>query len=428
MERTAILGSSKHFPINIVNLDKRMEKWLIEAEKRIFSIAAGNRVGELAPEIMKIGFAKLLYAATEMGADIEQSKPYVFFAPDGTISYNELRTKRGYTYGNIIKAGFDGLMGAHNSMPNGCGFSLYELKGWEDNDEKLISDLKEIKSHITKEQAEELGKGNHFIVVYRVLDPITGEDTGKRFALLHCSGHDLSKKPVYNPDWLKDDDGYNKVKTPHGDIWLFEGDAKIKYLEEFRKLDKHNKEGRHQVMVDLFDENSFELLSTITHQGLSEDGMYHYLGIQKSEKLIPVAFNAIEGSLIMKTKNNLSKKFINCWGEQGDRALELGYIKEFTQLNFTPHGGGYEFRYKIDKCTIELNNEGIKELRIKLKDNNDNAIKLHETYFKPMREYMTYRRKMSIMAEVFKADLGTHVYDLQPLFQIHPDVSVPGGR
>ena len=297
------------FPVVLKNIDEKMEKWLKEAQKRIFSIAAGDRVSFIASAIVQVGFGKILYAANELGVDIEKSKPYIFFAPDGTCSYNEIRIKRGFTYGCIFKADFEGLIGTNNSMPNGCGYSLYELKDWND-DETLIRTLNRIKQNITEEQAKELGKGNHFIAVYKVLDAISGEDTERRMVLLHCSGHDLSKKPLYFFDWLEETDGCHKVKTPHGDIYLLESEAKKRYIKEFEKLDKYNKEARVNVMKELFKNSSYELVSSITHQGLYNNGSYHFLGIQKSEKLIPIAFNAEEGGIAVKTKKNLSKDLL----------------------------------------------------------------------------------------------------------------------
>ncbi|MHA1304526.1 MAG: hypothetical protein ACTSQE_10135 [Candidatus Heimdallarchaeaceae archaeon] len=425
-KNTAISGDSNSFPIKINNLDERLVKWVNEAEQRIFSIAAGDRIAKIAPAIVKIGFSKILYAANELGVDIDQSSPYILFAPDGTCTYNAERIRRCFTYGCILKAEFDGLMGSHNSMPNGCGYSLFELKEWSD-DETLLEYLHGIKQDITEDQAKQLGKGNHFIAVYRVLDSVSGEDTERRFVLLHCSGHEVSKKPLYDPSWLKGEDGYNAVETPHGVVWLFEGDARELYLKEYEKLDKHNSDARLKVMNDLFGESFYELLSSITHQGMSKDGNYHFLGIQKSNNLIPLAFNAEEGGVIINTKDNLSKEFLNKW-EDGERVHELGYTDEFTHLNFTPHGGGYEFKYPVKEFVINLNAKGLHNFSVRLKKPTEPSIKLISSYFKPIREYMVYRRKMPIMKEVFRADLGDHIYDLVPLMQLHPKVSIPGGH
>ena len=414
------------FPIQINNLNSEFEPWMKEAERRIFSLAAGNRIALIAPAIMKIGLGKILYAANELGADIEKNKPFVLFAPDGTCTYNELRISRGFTYGCLIKAEFDGLIATHNAMPNGCGYSLFEFKD-SPTDEELIKQAKIIRKNITDEQAVELGKGNHFVALYTVLDSISGEDTGKRYALLHCSGHDVGKEPLYNVDWLEKESGFNKVMTPHGDIWLLENEAKKLYLEEHEKFENMNINGRNNVMNEFYEEDSFELLMDLTHQGLAENGKYLKLGIHLKDKIVPVAFNAEEGTLLLKTNSNLSKEFLEKWHHYKD-IKELNYEQELQNIDMTPHGSGYEFKYPVKGCSINLDKTGLTDFTIKLQISEDSTIKASATYFKKIRNFMTYRRKLPIMKEVFYANLGEPIYDLKPLIQIHPRESIPGGH
>jgi hypothetical protein len=414
------------FPIRINNSSDEIESWIKEAERRIFSLAAGDRIAKIAPAIMKIGLAKILFAANELGVDIDRSKPFVLFAPDGTCTYNELRIRRGFTYGCLIKAEFDGLIATQNAMPNGCGYSLFVFKD-PPTDEDLIKQAKIIRENLTEEQAVELGKGNHFVALYTVLDSISGEDTGKRYALLHCSGHDVGKEPLYNLEWLEDESGYNRILTPHGEICLLENDAKELYLAEYDKFEKLNIEGRNNVMKEFFDEDSFQLQMDLTHQGLAENGKYLKLGIHLKDKIVPVAFNAEEGTLILKTKPNLKKEFIENWHHFND-IQELNYEQELQNIDMTPHGSGYEFKHPIRGCSINLDKNGLTDFSIQLQIDRNNIKEINATYFKKIRNYMTYRRKLPIMKEVFLADLGEPIYDLKPLIQIHPRESIPGGH
>jgi hypothetical protein len=424
-EEGSLLKNYNHFPIQIENLSPELVPWVKKAERRIFSIAAGERIARIAPEIMKIGFGKILYAVNELGADIDRSKPFVLFAPDGTCTYNELRIRRTFTYGCLIKAEFDGLIATQNAMPNGCGYSLFELKDPPENGE-LINQAKLIRQNITKEQAIELGKGNHFIALYYVLDSVSGEDTGRRFALLHCSGHEVNKEPLYNPDWLEGEDGFNKIQTPHGEIWLLETDAKEKYLLEYERFEKLNIEGRKRVMNEFFESSSFELLMDHTHQGLAENGKYLKLGVHLKENVVPVAFNAEEGTMILKTKPNLSEDFLKRW-KYHETIEELGYEQEFKRIDLTPHGSGYEFKYPISNCSFKLDKNGLADFTIDLILPDSRIERITATYFKQIRNFMTYRRKLPIMKEIFLADLGETVSDLKPLIQIHPRESIPGG-
>ena len=49
------------------------------------------------------------------------------------------------------------------------------------------------------------------------------------------------------------------------------------------------------------------------------------------------------------------------------------------------------------------------------------------TYFREIREFMSYRRKTPIIQEMTRADLADVLYELPALMQIYPLVSIPGG-
>ncbi len=221
--------------------------------------------------------------------------------------------------------------------------------------------------------------------------------------------------------------GYNEIPTPHGEIWMLENEAKKLYLKEYEKFEKMNIDGRNSVMRDFYEEESYELLMDLTHQGLAENGRYLKLGIHLKDKIVPIAFNADEGTIILKTKPNLSKEFLEKWHHYNE-IKELNYEKELLNIDMTPHGSGYEFKYPVKGCTINLDKNGLTDFSIKLQISEENIIQVNATYFKKIRNFMTYRRKLPIMKEVFYADLGEPVYDLKPLIQIHPKESIPGGH
>ncbi|MBY9001272.1 MAG: hypothetical protein KGD64_10180 [Candidatus Heimdallarchaeota archaeon] len=417
----------KPFKIHCSNIQPQFLPWIEEAENRIFSLSAGNRIAPIAEDIMKVGFAKILFAANELGSDIDTCKPFVLFAPDGTCTYNKERFSRGFAYGCLIKAEFDGLIATQNAMPNGCGFSLFELKDFSD-DENLAKDALKISDGITENQALELGRGNHFIAIYHVKDKLSGEDTGRRFVILHCSGHELNKEPLYFQDWLEDVDGYNKIHTPHGSVWLLEKESKRLYLDKFSELEKNNEKGRSDVMKDLFDGMEFELISDLTHQGLEDDGKLLKLGIQTDkDQLLPIAFNPDEGALTIKIKPNLNRDFLDRW-KYAEMSNRFGYNKIFENLDIIPHGAGYEFVKPIRNFSYALNKQGIENFTVEMERSGGIAIKETASSFREIRQYMSYKRKLPIMQKLFEADLGDHIHDLIPLIQIHPKRSIPGGE
>ncbi len=412
------------FPLKITNLSKEMEKYVKEAEKRIFSLGTGNRICPIALKIMQIGFSKILYATNELGADLEKCKPYIVFAPDCTSTFNKIRVRRGFSYGALIKGDFSGMISTNNSMPNSCGYTIAELTT-QKTDVSLKNHLIQKQKEIGKDHLQQLGKGNHFSAVYCVKDSITGEDTMRRIINVHSSGK-LGTQFLYDLSWLSEIEGYHKVNTPHGPIELLEGDAKKVYLEKYDEGDKINADYRFEVLEEILGEGTFRVLEEITHQGLSKDGKFHRLGVQVHDGLIPIAFNSEEGLILAETKPNLSKELLERW-KYKEHVEELGLKEELSQINFSPHGGGYEFRYPVEKFTIHLNRNGISDLEVQLKPKEKPKIQERVTYFRELKEHMCFRRKLPLMREVFRADLIKHIYDLEPLIQIYPLVSIVGG-
>lgn len=412
------------FPLKVTNLSKEMEKWLKEAEKRIFSLGTGNRITPIAVKVMEIGFSKILYAANELGADIEKDRPYIVFAPDCTCTFNKIRIGRGFSYGALIKGEFSGMISTNNSMPNACGYTIAELTT-QKTDVSLKNHLTQKQKEIGKDHLQQLGKGNHFSAVYYVKDSITGEDTMRRMINVHSSGK-LGTKFLYDLSWLSELEGYYKVETPHGSVEFLEGEAKKQYLDKYNEGDKVNADYRFEVLEEILGEGTFKVMEEITHQGLSKDGKYHRLGVQVHEGLIPIAFNSEEGLILVETKPNLNKELLETWKHK-EQVEELGLKEELSQINFSPHGGGYEFLYPVEKFNIHLSKNGIYSFDAELKPAKKPKIQEKVTYFRELKEHMCFRRKLPLMREVFRADLIKHIYDLEPLMQIYPLVSIVGG-
>lgn len=411
------------------SVDPAFSKYMQFAKERIYSLSAGNRIAKLVPFIMRVGFAKILYAANHLGVDIEQHKSFAIFSPDGTCTYNAERLKRGFSYGAIIHSDLNGMISASNSMPNGCGFSIYKITD-DLTDEQRNKLIEKKQKELGEDTLYQLSKGNHFAGLYNVLDPISGEDTLDRYVVVHCSGH-TGTEFLYNPEtWLNEEDGFHTVKTPHGKIYLLEGEAKRRYISKAKSGAKTNADNRTEIVEDVFGKENFETLEEITHQGISNDGYTHLLGVQMHQGLQPIAFNAQEGLIAVREKNSLSKEFIESWG-YFPAINSLGLENSLRNLNFTPHGAGYEFKKDVQDFRIFLNNEGISHINLDLLDstetNKSKVQSLTFNSFRNIRDNMTYRRKYSVLKEIFKADLIDHKFDLWPQKAIYPLVSIPGG-
>ncbi|UCG03443.1 MAG: hypothetical protein JSW11_05505, partial [Candidatus Heimdallarchaeota archaeon] len=389
-------------------LDTKFEKWLALAEERLFSVAVGNRVAHIALKIMNIGFAKVLYGVNELGADIETANPFVIFAPDGTCSFNSTRTKRGFAYGAILDMDFDGLLATNNSMPNGCGYSLYELID-PLPDDKLIRLVSTTQKRLGKDQLNQLGKGNHFSAIYYVKDPISGEDTGRRFVVVHCSGH-VGIDFLYYPHlWLNQIEGYHIVQTPHDDVIFLEGEARELYLKNYEYTNQVNANNRDVTMNDIFtDQQEWRLLEKITHQGLRKNGKLHLTGTQIHDGTVPIAFNPEEGLIAAKINPNLRAEFLNTW-EHGQRVKDMGLYNALSSLNFAPHGGGYEFRFPVENFNIQLDPKGINHFQMRFK--GDGA-QVQFKDFRKIRNLMTFRQKTPLIQKLGETHLIKILYHM----------------
>ncbi len=407
---------------HVSGVHPEFQGWLQKAAERTFSVAAGNRMGRIAPKIMEVGYAKILYAANELGVDVDGSKSFVFFAPDGTCSLNLERTRRGFAYGGLFSTTFDGLMATNNSMPNGCGFSVYMLNE-EIDDVDLLNKIKDAQCRLGEEEIKQLGKGNHFAAMYRVKDPVSGEDTLQRYLVVHCSGHVGGELLYYPETWLCEEEGYYLVETPHGSITFLEGEARKRYVEQFRNTEEANSRNRDKTAEDIFYDLDFRRIESITHQGLLGNGEFHLIGTQRHDSMAPIAFNPEEGLVAARNLPNLNSDFLDRW-EHGQRARDLGLEQELKNLNLTPHGGGYESRFPVKSLEITLDNKGIYSFTWQLKERPAMSFPT----FRHIREWLTYRRKWEIMRVVAKTDMAKVIFDLEPLFQVYPVQSIPGGK
>ncbi len=403
------------------NLPSTFKPWIKEARKRIHSIAAGNNASFVARCIMEVGFAKLLFALDQL--ELDWSRAFVLFAPDGTFSMNMERLQRGFTYGAVIHFGTQEYLVTHNAMPNGCGFSIYELDGNKYSDEEILKISKEHQDQL--EDDKKLNVGNHFAGVYRGIDPITKEDSGKRYVVIHCSGH-VGKKKLYHTQWLREYEGFNLIQTPLGPITVLQDDARKEYLKWFEWSNGQNEGNRESYLKTIFGEGSYKTLASVTHQGLFRNGCEIRLGVQESQDILPTAYNAQEGLDMVKGLPNIQHYVFETL-EPFKFLKDAPYQENMRSINIVPHGGGYEFYDEVKSVKIVLNSKGVEKVKIKLSEpttKKNYVIEFQD--FKATRKLLRYRRRAEIMGQVLKYRLAEVIYHLYPLFQIYPPIERQG--
>ncbi len=405
--------------VSYSNVDPAFQKWLAEAANHHFSTAAGSRASIIGEAIMRVGSAKLLYAMNELGLDL--GKYAVIFAPDGTFSMNRVRTRRGFSYGCLMRADFNDYLFLHNAMPNGCGYSLAKVN-YDGNDDELRKLL--LKARETVADDVQLSTGNHFAGVYIATDPFTGEDLQERYVVVHCSGH-VGGEKLYDVSWLSSVPGYQKIPTPHGDVTVLTDEAREKYLQQFEESNNSNEQNRIAYLDKIFGEGNYSLIASLTHQGLMPDGKEHRLGVQKLLGIpVPIAFNPEEGVALVIGKENIHAQYYHRLTTFDSNTSLDSIDKELLRTaNMVPHGAGYEFRDELKSVTVELTNHGIEQFHIEL---NGKGI-VRAANMREIRHLVTYRRKTPIMQQVAKFDLADHFLDLPYFFQIYPEQSIPGG-
>ncbi len=403
------------------NLPSSFKPWIKEARKRIHSIAAGNNASFVARCIMEVGFAKLLYALDTL--ELDWSRAFVLFAPDGTFSMNMERLRRGFTYGAVIHFGTEDYLVTHNAMPNGCGFSIYELKTEKYSDEELVQISKQHQAKL--EDDKKLNVGNHFAGVYRGIDPVTMEDSGRRFVVVHCSGH-VGKGKLYDVQWLSDHDGFHLIPTSLGPVTVLQDDARKEYLRWFEWSNGQNEANRESYLKTIFGEGSYETLASVTHQGLFRNGTEIRLGVQQSQDILPTAYNAQEGLDMVRGLPNIQKHVFETLAPF-QFLKDVPYREDLESIDIVPHGGGYEFLDEVKSVKIILGSDGVKKVKIKLQEHSTRKKYLIEFHdFKATRNLLRYRRRAEIMGQVMKYRLAQVIYHLYPLFQIYPPMERQG--
>ncbi len=405
--------------VSYSNVDPEFQKWLDEAARHHFSTAAGNRASIIGEAIMRVGSAKLLYAMNELGLDL--GKYAVIFAPDGTFSMNRVRTRRGVSYGCLMRADFEGYLFLHNAMPNGCGYSLAKVN-YDGNDEELRKLLLKARESVADDV--QLSTGNHFAGVYIATDPFTGEDLQERYVVVHCSGH-VGGEKLYDVSWLASLPGYQKIATPHGDVTILTDDAREKYLQQFEESNNSNEQNRIGYLDQIFGEGNYSLVASLTHQGLMPNGKEHRLGVQKLLGIpVPIAFNPEEGVALVVGKENIhTQHHSNLITFSEDGTMDSIDPDLLRTVNMVPHGAGYEFKDELKSVTIKLGGNGISFFHIELVGKGT----VQAANMREIRHLVTYRRKTPIMQQVAKFDLADHFLDLPYFFQIYPEKSIPGG-
>jgi hypothetical protein len=402
--------------IDRTDLRADSDKIIREAKKRIFSTGVGDSAHDLTELNCAYGLAKMLISQEELG--FEKS---IFFAstPDQTVTRNVDRWESGISYGGVYNWGNDeDKIIFPDIRPNACGMLVAGL--WEIPDEnKLLKRLIEQ----TKLETQIAGmpvtwdmfKSNHFLDIFETVKVNNGASFDFPYALvLHMGCPEMKTDAgvgfgLYE-DWsLIESDDVRIIKTPYGDIPILMDGMAERYLQLALFADQFSNE-RRKVLVEMLFEDA-EIIYNDVHQCLKGlNTAYigtHDLRNYSTKDLIPVTFNADYPAYLFSKIPNLKPEIIDRLNFT-ERSQELGIYEKLKNIDFLPHGGGYEFSEKSICDGVYQLKDGARLYRMKMDKTGS-----HFWIRNPSQIPFFYRDKQ-VFDKSIELELGVPQVELNP--------------
>lgn len=367
MKRQLLIKWADHFSNSFTQISDNMakvidrtdlrvnsEKLIQEAKTHIFSTGVEDSAHDLTELNCTYGIAKILIAQEELGFE----KSMIFAStPDQTVTRNVDRWESGISYGGVYNWGNDkDKIIFPDIRPNACGMLVAGL--WEKQDEKKL-----IKELIEKTKLEtqiagmpvmwDMFKSNHFLDIFETTEVRDGVSFDYPYALvLHMGCPEMKTDSgvgfgLYE-DWSTiESPDVTIVRTPFGDTPVLLDGMAERYLQLAYFADQFSNERRKVLIEMLFDDA--EIIYNDVHQCLKGlNTAYigtHDLRNYSTKDLIPVTFNADYPAYLFTKKPNMSPEILDKLNFT-ERSQELGVYEKLRNIDFLPHGGGYEFSEK----------------------------------------------------------------------------------
>jgi len=337
---------------------------LKRAAKYYFSMGLGDGASYLCRENMKYGLAKIHMVQEKFGLD-----PNATFVstPDETVTRNLTRWKAGFGYGGklVWGSGTDKLI-ILDVKPNACGMLVGGLDELPESDQLIerVHNAKKEDLYIDDVKIDwDLGEGNHFIDLFKVIKRSLYSDLPEYAFIIHGSASELRGETEKGLGLYFDKSENLKeksevIETKFGNLHVLVDSAAEEYLKFYQYAEDFAKEKRKMVAEAIF--GNFRVISNVTHQGLLNYNEL-LLGCQniknQNATIFPIALRADLPAFLMKGINNLDDEIIEALGFT-KRAEDLGVMDRLKNANIIPHGGGYAFSDFINvQAVIEIEGE-----------------------------------------------------------------------
>lgn len=386
--------------------DMSSKELLDYAEKRIFSISAGDLASRLSHRNIKYGLGRIMYATDD--------DAYCVMGPDATITRDIERWENGFAYGQVIKWKDDSIF-FPGVKPNGCGMVFVKLDEIPPKEEifERIAGINENGLSVNGSNIEaRLGAGNHFLEFHKPVE--ISQDVKElsddcRYALLHSSA------PEREGEIYKMAHDGEEIKTPIGKISTLEGNARKEYFKEWEDYVQFCSKRREVLIKEAI--GDCEVISNTMHQGIFAEnevriGCYNSMDPTVENKLFPITLRWDLPVFIVRGKPNISDATIDMRGFK-ERAVDTNMLDELKGVNILPHGGGYTI--KSTYTNIEVIKTDIGKVFVL---SNPDVESGGEQIIKVPRDLPFDYRGMEVIESVMKYDLADQVAKLKPLMTI----------
>ncbi len=331
---------------------------LARAERHVLLSGVDDAAERLCGLNMRYGLAKIHHYQQSRGWE-----PDALFvgAPDATVTRNPGRWLSGFGYGGLLRWSGDFI--PLEAKPNGCGLLMVGLE--KDPGRTVVADrLDRIErqglSLGGRRLTLDIRHSNHFAELC-IPDEQARAAMGwpGPVALIHSSGSEFRGPTDLGPGLYWDESDALKAmavehETPWGSLWVVEGDAAHRYLEETRRVHQFQMERRLALAEALFG-TSLTVLFHGMHQGLIEIGTialgsYLHDGqgngrapfVRTPARVFPVTLSADLPIWLLEGLPAFSERVIDHLG------WDLNALTETTrewlaQAHLVPHGGGTAF-------------------------------------------------------------------------------------
>ena len=326
----------------------RCKKFRQRALDHCFIFSVDDPAAMLARLDLARGVAGLHWVQETLGIGPDAS----FVSAAHFTVFRRARTRAaGFAYGGRMQ--WSGDIVPLKLKPNACGVLVAGLPYRPDQGKLRRGYGELVRETVCLEGVPlewDLGRGNHFLNIYKVGSPELTNGF-EYLAMLHTSGREVLGENPLGPGLYPDLSPSlaaraRKMKTPWGGMPCLLGDDARAYHEYYRLVDNFAKRRRSLLVGLLFDRA--EVLFNETHLGYEGpgnflSGCYGYPDSARARPWYPLTLGPERTAWLIRPLQVYRPELWTASG-LGERAELFGLSHRLAAANILPHGGGYRLK------------------------------------------------------------------------------------